>query len=224
MPAPSPAGAAAKEPIPTTGAPPLGIPMPVPPIPTPVPPIPMPVLAIPTASQQRRTPFFPRKPRQRPSTPPIRNLPLPARPTTSCPSRLRGSSPPAQSPETARPPAARKRTPWFLWPTRIWKSALTSAHIPARPPRNAVVRYIGRFYLRRNSQSTATSNGNGVRNTFATFISTITVGHDFPASMHPTISRDMPAACASAYRLKPRASRTAHNRLPSLTQTRCDNS
>ena len=38
--------------------------------------------------------------------------------------------------------------------------------------------------------------------------------------MHPTISLDIPAASASAYRLSPRASRTARNRFTNLRKTR----
>ena len=150
----------------------------------------------------------------------IRNSPPPARPTTSCPSRLRGSSPCAQSPETERPPATRKRTPSLRQPTRIWKCAVTSAHITARPPRNALVEYIKRFYLRQRAQSATSSFGNGTRSARATFPSTMNEGTDRPVSIRPTISLDNPEAISTSYIVNPRASRSTRNRFTILRKTR----
>ena len=124
----------------------------------------------------------------------IRNSPPPARPTTSCPSRLRGSSPCAQSPETERPPATRKRTPSLRQPTRKWKSAVTSPHITARPPRNALVEYMKRFYLRRSPSNLIANSANDSPIAQAIRVATNSEGKESPVSIRRIISRERSGA------------------------------
>ena len=97
---------------------------------------------------------------------------------------------------------------------------MTSPHITARPPRNALVEYIKRFYLRQRAQSATSSFGNGTRNARATFPITRSEGTDRPVSIRPTISLDNPEAISTSYIVNPRASRSTRNRFTILRKTR----